>query len=421
MQSLRRSFFIARATLNPYTLIGCAVSGREREVYIVYGDMKARENDFSRTLYNKGKMGYYPTDPAHCDSLAELFKPSGYFYALDPGAGDMTAMLHVVDKKQNPDAQVCGVELNPKLAEACRENPDVFAVVEGDFTQDLMATPNAFDFVFTNPAYLDVADEEPNGKAKRLEMLYLERLCGVNGKQGLMKKGAILVLVVNLSFFSDRNTVRFLMNRFDTLHVWRFRDEEYAKFHQVVFVGRRSNNRVHLKDEVDAEAEKYDSKDKFPVLPVHMPPDLVGSVEIPHSSEGDLKRFTSNEFDYNLAAESLLKKPPLPDYRKWLTKKTTQNSYAATNIEDPPIMPGLGNLFMEEVCGVGNGKTGDRGKDEHLARGIVDKVSVKETVPDEKDHSKMVEKITTMSKVKMKILEIVNEGGKPKTYLSTLE
>ena len=284
-----------------------------------------------------------------------------------------------------------------------------------------MSTPNVFDYVFTNPAYLDVNDEEPNGKKKRLELLYLERLCGVNGKSGLMKKGSILVLVGNLSFFSDRNTIRFLMNRFDTLHVWRFREPEYSKFHQVVYIGRRANNRVHLKDEVDAEVEKYASAEKIPVLPEVLPAELVGSVEVPHSNEGDLKRFTSSEFDFNLAADTLLKQPDIPDYRKWLSKKTSQPSYTSTDIDDPPIMPGLGNLFMMEVCGVGNGVTGDKGKDLHLARGIVDKVSVSETVPDEKDHTKMVNRVTTMSKVKMKILEIVEENGQPKTYISTLE
>ena len=388
----------------------------------MYGDIKTRENDFSRTLYNECKLGAYYTDLAHMKSLSPLFKYSGDFYSLDPGCGDCSAILTLLDKQHNDYAKwVCGVELNSETAAQVRENPDIYALVEGDFTQDVMATPNSFDFVFTNPAYLDVADEEQNGKSKRLELLYLERLVGVNGKSGLMKKGSILVLVVNLSFFSDRNTIRFLMNRFDTLHVWRFRDGEYAKFHQVVFVGRRANNRVHLKDEVDAEVGKYSSADKIPVLPEVLPEELVGSVEVPHSNEGDLKRFTSSEFNFNQAAETLLHQPAIPDYRRWLNRKVSMKPYAATNIDTPPIMPGLGNLFMQVVCGVGNGVTGDEGKDLHLARGIVDKVSVKEVVPDEKDRSKTVEKVTTMSKVKMKILEIVDEDGGPKTYISTLE
>lgn len=388
----------------------------------MYGSVKVRENDFSRTLYNDAKLGAYYTDTKHMKSLAPLFSYSGDFYALDPGCGDMSAMFTLLNKEKNKNAKwCCGVELNSETASELRQNPNIFALVEGDFTQDLMSTSNSFDFVFTNPAYLDVDGEEADGKKKRLEMMYLERLCGANNKAGLMKKGSILVLVVNFSFFSERDTVRFLMNRFETLHVWKFRPDEYKKFKQIVFIGRRVQNKIHLKEEVDEECKKYDSEDKFEVLPEVLPDELVGSVEVPHSNEGDLKRFTSIEFDFMAAAETLFRQPDIPDQRKWLSDKLTQAPYTSTDIEDPPVMPGLGNLFMQEVCGVGNGKTGDEGKDLHLARGIVDKISVSEAVPDETNKQKMVEKVTTMSKVKMKILEIVNEGGMPKTYISTLE
>lgn len=377
--------------------------------------MYTRENDFSRTQYNEAKLGAYYTDVGHMKSLSPLFSYTGDLcYALDPGCGDMEAMFALIDREK---AKVCGVELNPQTAGETRKKAGVYALVEGDFTTDLLCTPGVFDFVFTNPAYMEV---ELDGKKTRLETLYLNRITGVLGKQGVLKKDGILVLVVNFGFFSDRNTLRHLMNHYEIVGAWRFREPEYSRFKQVVFVGKKTGTKVHTKEQVDEFCARFDAEEKIPVLPEVLPAKMRGSVQVPHSDEGALKVFTTREFNADAAMDYLTGKPDLPDFRKWVSRGLTQKTYASTDLEDPPVMPGLGNLFLQEVCGVGNGITGEEGEDLHLARGIVEQVDVVEVTPDPDDSTRAIEKVTTLKKVKMKTLEIVNEGGAPRTYISTL-
>ena len=388
--------------------------------------MYTRENDFSRTMYNEAKLGAYYTDTEHCKSLRPLFNWTGSFNAIDPSIGDGAALIETVGKG-NELANLYGVELNDKTVEETRENPYIKALVQGDFTTDLLCTKNVFDFVFTNPPYIEVEGE--NGKKERMEQHFLDNIGGNASKEGIIKKGGILVAVVNYNFFSSRSTLRYLVNRFDILHVWKFRPEEYAKFHQIVVVARRCSNKVTMVDEMDKIVEKYDSVEKIEELPLVLPDDLVGTVDVPCAQEGALKRFTTKAFDAGEAFDFLLNAnitgdKQMDDMKKWESKKLSEKAHSNLSIGRPPIMPGDGVIYTAMVGGAGNGITGDEGVDMHLQEGISTKVESCEYVPDTSNPENEIAKVVTSTKIKMKILEIVEDMTMPngvRTYITTLE
>ena len=387
--------------------------------------MYTRENDFSRTMYNEAKLGAYYTDTEHCASLRPLFNWTGKFNAIDPSIGDGAALIETVGS-DNDLATLYGVELNDHTAAQTEQNPHIEALVLGDFTTDLLCTKNVFDFVFTNPPYIEV---EENGKKERMEQHFLDNIGGNASKEGIIKKGGILVAVINYKFFSSRSTLRYLVNRFDILHVWKFRPSEYAKFHQVVVVARRCGNRVTMVDAMNEIEASYDSEDKIEELPEVLPKELVGTVDVPTSQEGALKRFTTKTFDAYGAFDFLLNAnitndKQMDDMKRWEGKKLSEKAHSDLSIGRPPIMPGDGVIYTAMVCGAGNGITGEEGVDMHLQEGISEKVENVEYIPDENDPYNEIAKVTTSTKIKMKTLEIVADKSMPKgvkTYITTLE
>lgn len=377
-----------------------------------------QERYFDRTEMAQAKGEYYPTDPSHMESLAPIFKWEGECNALDPCAGAYAQAFRIITKNA-PEARRFCVDLNSDFVDGIKELGDeVEAVLQGDFTEDIRLTPGSFGFVFCNPPYEEIKE---GVKSVRLEQKFLNRIDAGNGG-GIIKKGGILVLVVSFAFFSERAVLRQLTNHYEWLALYRMRASEYKKFHQIIFVGRRTPNRAAMKEEIDALEEKYKSVDVIPELPLVLPEELVGSISVakqdqpPHS-------FCKAEFDYDAAEAWLISNADkMAGYDRAISRRLTQKAHAACSVDNPPIRPNDGILYMQEVCGVGNGATGEEGKDLHLMRGIVKKVENREVLPDPNDSYKTIEKVTTVSKVVMKILECVDDGnGKPKAYLTTLE
>ena len=378
-----------------------------------------QERYFDRTEIAQAKGEYYPTEPGHMESLAPLFAWEGECNALDPCAGAYAQAFRIVTKNAPEETRRFCVDLNSDFVDGIKElDGEIEAVLQGDFTEDIRLTPGSFNFVFCNPPYEEIRE---GIKTVRLEQKFLNRIDAGNGG-GIIKKGGILVLVVSFAFFSERAVLRQLTNHYEWLALYRMRASEYKKFHQIIFVGRRTPNRAAMKEEIDALEAKYQSVEVIPELPMELSENLKGSVAVPKQDQAP-HSFCKAEFDY-LAAEQWLNEnaDKMAGYDRAVSRRLTQKAHAACNVDRPPIRPGDGILYMEEVCGVGNGVTGEVGKDLHLMRGIVKKVEHREVLPDPNDKYKTIEKVTTTSKVDMKIVECVDDGnGKPKAYISTLE
>lgn len=376
-----------------------------------YQRVQVRNNSFSRATANEMKMGAYYTDPDHCSVIGQLFKfPDDEVSVLEPSIGDGTAVKCVTDKANRDNVKIFGVELNDSVATEVKSDPMIQACVSADFTNGVNIRNNAFSFCFGNPPYMDDDDTE-DGKRGRLERTFLELVT-----QRYLKIGGILVWVIPYRIFADNSYFRYLLSRYETLGVWKFWPEEYSKWHQVVFVGRKIPTRVCLADTIAAEYAKYATDDMVPTLPrTFKGTELYESIEVNPSSSDEITLFAPRAFDV-LGAVNFLSthKDAVEDYSKAVSRKVTQKEYTSSDLGRPPIMPKPDSLYLMATSGAGQGMAGTLGKDAHLQRGIAEVIEESVVTPNPSDPETDIVTVTTRTKVSMTIMET---GGK----ITTLE
>ena len=208
-------------------------------------NLRYRDGSFSRTTANEasmggGKDGNFYTDLESCRSLSGLFKyPDGEEVSvLEPSIGNGAAVIACTKADENPNIRIFGVELNQEVAKVTKERPEIEALLPCDFTNGVQIKNQAFSFCFGNPPYMT---EDEGQFRERQEKIFLERV-----SDKYLKKGGILVWVIPYYVFADPAYIRLLMNRYDFIGAWKFRKEEYERWHQIVFVGRRRQNRLHI-------------------------------------------------------------------------------------------------------------------------------------------------------------------------------
>ncbi len=358
---------------------------------------KAVSNGFSRTTENESKMGAYYTNVPHCKSGSGLFRfPKGMkVCVLEPSIGDGSAVIAVTKADTNPDVEIFAVEINEPVAKETAKNPYITQVIPADFLNGVKIQNDFFTFVFENMPYM--ADDEEGG---RYERKFLEKTVKY------MAKGGVAVLVIPYSFFSDISTIRYLMNHFEWEGVWKFREEEYKKWHQIWFVGRKSNSTFHTAEEVADKARDYSDVDAIPVLPETFEgTDLYESIEVLPSDPDKLKTFTSLEFDAEAAISLLCSNPPMEDYHKIVNGFCTQPEFKAGDIGNPPIPLKKDSLYLLATSGAGQGEVGEEGEDLHLQRGVAEIVEHVSYEKDKANADKEIMKVTTSTEVTMTVIE----------------
>jgi len=355
-----------------------------------------RQNTFSRTMDNLAKMGAYYTDVAHCKSIGEMFLfPEGKeVCVLEPSIGDGSAVLALTGAEKNPDIKIFGVEVNGKVAEQDKQNPVFEEILEADFLEGVRIRNNAFSFCFSNPPYItdDLAEDGP----ERMEKQFLEKITNYLTKTGL------LVWVIPYSVFTENGHMRYLLNHYLIETVYRFRQDEYAKFKQVVVVARKKEATFVLKDEVDAALKKY-SLENLSELPEH--PSERFMVEPTESSKVTL--FCSKEFDILGAykcIEDMEDNEALSDLYSFMDKSLTTDKFVVGNIGNPPIPLKKDSLYLMATSGAGSGYTGsEETHDLHLQRGVAEVVEESNFAEDVDGN--MVETVTSRTKISMTVIQ----------------
>ena len=212
---------------------------------------------------------------------------------------------------------------------------------------------------------------------KRLEKTFLEKVT-----MNYLKRGGILVWVIPYRVICETGYVRYLMRHYERLALFRFQDDEYKKWGQVVFVGRKKAPQTPTPEELMAEITLFYAKEELvPILPdTFQGTPLYRSIEVEPSDESDVKRFCSVEFDPEAARECIAK-ADLSDYRQIVSRKLTQVPFASQAVARPPITPNNDIQYLRAVNGEGQGRAGEEGEDLHLQRGVaevVEDISYKE-------------------------------------------
>lgn len=349
-----------------------------------------KQNNFSRSLANDKKMGAYYTDTAMCRRIGKLLRfPEEEVSVLEPSCGDLTALEAVLGSRRN-FCKVFGIELNTRTYQEVRERADY--ILNEDFLTGIKISHNSFGFCFANPPY---GEDE---KHERLEHRFLEKL------YPYMKSGAPIVYVVPYYVAINEKFSKAFMTRFKIHKFYRFDDDIYKQFQQVVLLGTKKSAIGVLRPEWEAFLAAYDEVEKVPYLPMEdeevEEKDMLYAV--PSAAE-TIQYFTTLSFDREEAGRHLENSSVTKMAERFMVKP-----YSSGAVGQPPVPLKKDLLYLLAVSGSGQGMVGSpENKDVHLQRGCAKVVTRSEDRESENSDS-MVEARISSTQI---ILNIIQNDG----------
>lgn len=360
--------------------------------------MAYENNSFSRTRGNEAKMGAFYTDLSHCRDIGNMFIwPEEEVSVLEPSIGDAKA---VIETTRKANRKIFGVELNDATADSTKQNPQVEAILKADFTNGVMIRKGCFSFCFANPPYLSEHDEDGS---YRIEKVFLEKIANY------LKVGGILVWIVPHSQFEELSHHKLWMKHFDTLAAYRFREEEYDKWKQVVIIGRKVRAReTFFSNDVSAHIQKYHVS-RLEELPY----DLEPTIEVlPSPSEG-VDLFACRSFDEKAAYQFLCNLGTgIPDeVNKIMERKISIPEFRESELLRPPIPPKKDSLYLLATSGSGQGFTGSEETfDLHLQRGVAEVIEETRMVDEDDEDTSNSSTMVVTSRTAITMTVVQNDG-----------
>lgn len=356
------------------------------------------ESGFSRSLANHAKLGAYYTDMDHCLAMRKFlnFPQEEDVLCLEPSIGDGIAIKSCTGKKEGDNIHIYGVDLSKEAVEETRSDPLIEQVLQGDFIRDVNISQKVFSFIFSNPPYM-VADDE-----MRYEEKFLDRFTP------LLKKDGVLFYVIPYGQFVNKRLFLKLINRYEIKHVFRFHEQEYVKWHQVVIMAtKRSANAGFTGSMRDAVLEKYLIEEDIPVLPF----DYDGEkLDVPGSSVNALVSFCPVVFPADKALAAMtgshgLASEILQGFHRAVDKRISIEPWKGAICGYPPIHPNKGSMYLLGVCGAGAGICGDAAAGNlHLERGVVKMREYEEESYNEKTDSSTIV-VTRRAQITYNVIE----------------
>ena len=175
-------------------------------------------------LMNNVRTGYYPTDIEHVKMIKNsiVFPEGKRINAFDPCCGCGTALNVLTSGKL---ADTYGIELDEMRGEEAEKCLD--RVGFGSFFHSRVSR-EAFHIIFLNPPYLSVLKE--GGGNTRSEKQFL-----VDSLYHLMDGGLLMYIIPFYRLTSD--IARILCDNFSDIQMFRFMDDEFKKFKQILVMG----------------------------------------------------------------------------------------------------------------------------------------------------------------------------------------
>ena len=168
------------------------------------------------------KLGYYPLPIEEARNLRSLLIATQPFFAVDPCAGDGTALVEVT---RDLSAQRAAIELDADRA-AAAEAIGIATTHGSTFESHLPA--GSCSVLFLNPPY-DV--EMGRHSNQRLELVFLDHC------YGWLKTAGVLIFLIPERALS--HCAKRLASQFDRISVFRLGHPESERFHQLAVIGIR--------------------------------------------------------------------------------------------------------------------------------------------------------------------------------------
>ena len=315
-------------------------------------DQVKKQSAFYQTVANQSKLGAYYTDHSHCRSIAEIlqFPENEEVCVLEPAIGDGEAVRTVTGQSRNKNIHIFAVELNSETADSVIGADGVEECIWGDFLTDVLIGKSMFSFCFCNPPYGDM-------DGRRLENRFLKKIIPC------LMEDAVLVYIVPDYVAADGSFLEEWCESFYTEKIYRFRENEYQKWKQVVLFGRKKRRQgsegkqifkgLLLKEGMPEILPEHYGGKKIPVFP---------------SNRKNISEFTAKHFNEERVRKGLAGSP----LDKLVAEKIVPAAFIADQLSRPPIMPNQGQLYLMAVSGAGQGLVGSpENRDLHLQRGVV--------------------------------------------------
>ncbi len=316
------------------------------------------------------KMGYYPTPKTVVERIRSYIGfPDDNVNLLDPCCGEGLALKKL---KGDAKATTYGIELDQHRAKRAKKNLD--HVIRGSY-EDARISNGAFACLYLNPPY----DWDSVNAGERKEKTFLKSTVKYLQPAGLM------VYLIPQERLND-DVAKILSYRIEKFNVFRFPDEEYETFGQIVLFGTK-------KQEAALDDDEYE---RLRAIPGRALP------EIPYLDEPIYKLPPSGPvqlFRSSLIDEEELERE-LESSILW--KKMIENAEATDGyMGRPPLPLHRGHIGLLLANGCLDGVVAD-GPDKHIVRGKVEKVSSKF---EEYEGNTLVEREVESYKVSIKVLK----------------
>ena len=192
-------------------------------------------------LAAQAKMGYYPTP----EKVTEIMKnylsreSQGLIRILDPCAGEGTALSIIGNHLK---AETYGIEIDSERGTKAKATLKKCLVTD---YQNTRITKKAFSLLWLNPPYDWSSKTGEIEKSERYERIFLR-----DSIPFLREEGILVYLIPQRRL--DGHIARILSYKFEKLKIFRFPEEEYKAFNQLVILGVLKKT-----SEKDNEAASY--------------------------------------------------------------------------------------------------------------------------------------------------------------------
>ena len=321
-------------------------------------------------LAAQAKMGYYPTPDNVTPIIARYInrRCGGCIRILDPCAGEGTAIQLI---GCHLEADTYGIEIDLERGRKAKECLTKCLVTD---YQNTRISHGSFSLLWLNPPYDWAAKDDELETSERYERTFLR-----DSMKYLCPKGILVYLIPQRRL--DRHIARMLSYRFERICVFRFPEEEYRLFKQLLIFGVLKKRPDKEEDTAEYLKKCGQRKAIVPYLP-EAPPHVY---EVPVSPVKPGFVFRSKEIDPEELAEEIQVYGLFSQLREMTTPlKMTEKIR--------PIMPlRHGHLAQILACGLMNGIVWDKDrKDPLLIKGMTKK-EVKHSVEVNGDIEKRIE------------------------------
>src|SRR5512142_1589630 len=173
-------------------------------------------------LESRLKLGYYPLPVEEARKIASVLVASAPFSAVDPCAGDGTALWEITSGR---GAHLAAIELDADRAAACSEKR--IATVHGSVFECRVPAESC-SLLFLNPPYDSELGPHSND---RMELVFLEHCY-----RWVMTEGVLVVVIPSTAL---GRFARLLASQFDRLRVFRREHPASVGCQEVVVCGTR--------------------------------------------------------------------------------------------------------------------------------------------------------------------------------------